>query len=64
MYKCSNCNNVFDFPDIRPLDCGPVYAYGILGPVKNNTVNLCPECLSEKIERRNLHEKLCIEKGR
>lgn len=52
MWKCRDCGSDFEFPEIKRLDAGHVSGVGILGLIKENPVNFCPDCLSTKIKRK------------
>lgn len=50
MYKCKDCKEVFDFPEIKRPDSGMAHARDIYGRLEIEPVFFCPACMSHKIE--------------
>ena len=53
MWKCMDCNIIFEFPEIKRPDAGPVSGIDILGLRKVKAIKFCHDCLSTRIERSN-----------
>ena len=47
MYRCKDCNAVFEFPEEKNIDAG--HGVGILGFPVAKTIKFCPACMSTKL---------------
>ena len=54
MYRCNDCKELFKFPEVKRPDAGNAHARDIYGSLELKPLLLCPECMSNNIEKRRV----------